>query len=99
MFPDKILVDGIHFKHYFREDDWIEYECIPKGDNSYYSIAAGSILAKEAHDDHVLKIVEEDENYRYDWENNMCYGTQKHRDAIKKWGLSKYHRRSFNLKF
>jgi ribonuclease HII len=97
--PDKILVDGIHFKHYFREDDWIEYECIPKGDNSYYSIAAGSILAKESHDHHVSKILEEDENYRYDWENNMCYGTQKHRDAIKKWGLSKYHRRSFNLKF
>tara|TARA_B110000208_G_C11614599_1_gene374886 strand:+ start:22 stop:624 length:603 start_codon:yes stop_codon:yes gene_type:complete len=96
--PEKILVDGNQFKHYFIDDDWIEFDCIPKGDDTYYSIAAASILAKEAHDDHILEISKEDKNNRYDWENNMCYGTQKHRDAIKKWGLSKYHRKSYRIK-
>lgn len=96
--PEKILVDGNHFKYYFRDDDWIEFECIPKGDDTFYSIAAASILAKESHDQHILNISKEGSNYRYDWENNMCYGTQKHREAIKKWGLSKYHRKSYNIK-
>ena len=96
--PERLLIDGIHFKHYYRDDDWIEFDCIPKGDSTYYNIAAASILAKEAHDNHILEIIQEDNNNRYDWENNMCYGTVKHRNAIKQWGLTKYHRKSFNLK-
>ena len=96
--PEKILVDGNQFKYYFRDDDWIDFECIPKGDNKFYSIAAASILAKESHDEHILKISEESDNFKYDWKNNMCYGTQRHRDAIKKWGLTKYHRKSYSIK-
>ena len=96
--PERLLIDGIHFKHYYRDDDWIEFDCIPKGDSTYYNIAAASILAKEAHDNHILEIIQEENNNRYDWENNMCYGTVKHRNAIKQWGLTKYHRKSFNLK-
>lgn len=95
--PEMILVDGNQFKHYYRNDDWLEYECIPKGDDNYYSIAAASILAKVAHDKHILEISKEDQNMRYDWDNNMCYGTKKHRDAIKKWGLCKYHRKSYKI--
>ena len=96
--PEKILVDGMHFKYYYKNDGWVEYECIPKGDNLYYSIAAASILAKEEHDKHILEICGENNNKVYDWDNNMCYGTQKHRDAIKKFGLTDYHRKSYNIK-
>lgn len=96
--PEMVLVDGDRFKHYYRDEDWLDHECIPKGDDTYLSIAAASILAKEAHDAHILEIAKVEQNHRYDWDNNMCYGTAKHRAAIAKWGLTSYHRKSFNLK-
>ena len=79
-------------------DNLIEHICIKGGDNKYISIACASILAKEYHDDYIKKICESETDVnRYDWQNNMCYGTKKHIDAIKQYGLSKYHRKTFGL--
>ena len=97
--PDFLLVDGNRFKLYFDEnDDVIPHMLVKGGDNQYYSIAAASILAKEYHDEYVKKLCEINPDLKkYDWENNMCYGTKKHRDAIKEHGISKYHRKTFGI--
>lgn len=94
-----IIVDGIHFKPIIsldENDDIITYECIPKADNDYLSVAAASIVAKDYHDNEILKLVEEDkELLKYDLNNNMGYATLKHREAIKKYGIHKLHRKTF----
>lgn len=84
-----LLVDGNRFNSY--ED--IPYEMIVKGDSKYQSIAAASILAKEAHDDWVVSKHSEFPNYG--WDRNKGYGTKEHIAAIKKWGPTKYHRKTF----
>ena len=66
-----------------------------KGDGKYLSIAAASILAKTYRDDYMAKIAEE--YPQYDWSGNKGYPTKKHRQAIKLYGATPYHRRSFNL--
>jgi len=97
--PNLILVDGNRWNIYTnKEGDVIPHQLIKGGDNRYYSIAAASILAKEYHDEYVRKLCEINEDYiKYDWLNNMCYGTKKHIDAIKKYGICKYHRKTFGI--
>jgi len=87
--PQTILVDGNRFEKY-RD---LEHICIIKGDGKYMSIAAASILAKTYRDELMKKYAEEFPNYH--WDTNAGYPTPAHRDAIKKFGLTKYHRRSF----
>ena len=90
--PDFILVDGNLFKPY-RD---LKHKCIIKGDQKYQNIAAASILAKTYRDEYMsnlhLKFPE------YDWIKNKGYGTKYHIDMIKKYGRTKYHRKSFQIK-
>ena len=66
-----------------------------KGDGKYFSIAAASVLAKTYRDDLMIKLNKE--HPQYDWINNKGYPTKKHREAILKNGITKYHRKSFQL--
>ena len=96
---NKILVDGDRFRTYYckEKDDFIKHECIIKGDNTYKSIAAASILAKTYRDNYILKLVEKFPGLkRYDIHNNKGYGTKKHMEAIKKYGITKWHRKTFS---
>lgn len=86
-----ILVDGNKFKPY--KD--IPHTCVIKGDGKYLSIAAASILAKTARDSYMKKIHEEFP--MYNWAKNKGYPTLEHREAIRKYGITKYHRKSFRL--
>jgi len=87
--PDFIIVDGNRFKPYPN----IDHECIIKGDGKYMSIAAASVLAKTYRDEYMTKIHEEFP--MYNWKKNKGYPTKEHREAIKKYGITKYHRKSF----
>ncbi|MDT0293981.1 ribonuclease HII [Mesonia ostreae] len=89
--PEFISVDGNKFHPY----PSIEHSCITKGDAKYLNIAAASILAKTARDAFMIKIHEEFP--MYNWKKNKGYPTKQHREAIKKYGITKYHRRSFKL--
>ena len=94
--PDTLLVDGNYFKEYYRDGRKLDYECVIQGDATYKSIAAASILAKVYHDEYIEELCKENEYLiKYDLLNNMGYGTQKHRHAIKEHGITKYHRKSF----
>jgi ribonuclease HII len=98
--PDFILVDGNSFRDYYDDDnELIDYKCVVGGDNKYLNIACASILAKEYHDKIIRGFIEENAEYdtKYDWNNNVCYGTEKHRNGIEQWGLSKYHRKTFGI--
>lgn len=89
--PNFIIVDGNRFKPFNK----IPYECIIKGDSKFQSIAAASVLAKTYRDAFMEKIHEEFP--MYNWKQNKGYPTREHRLAIKKYGITKYHRRSFKL--
>ena len=91
--PNIILVDGNRFHNYPN----IPHECIIKGDQKVLSIAAASILAKNYRDQLVLKMHEE--HPEYGWNTNMGYATKKHRMALKEFGPTKYHRKSFRLDY
>ena len=86
-----ILVDGPHFKSYKNHS----HNCIIKGDSKYLAIAAASIIAKTYRDKFMRKIHDEFPNYK--WFKNKGYPTKEHRLAIKSFGVSKYHRKSFKL--
>lgn len=86
-----IAVDGNRFKPYNN----IPFATLIKGDGSYLNIAAASVLAKTYRDDYMRKIHEEFP--MYNWKQNKGYPTPEHRAAIKKYGITKYHRRSFRL--
>ena len=95
---DLILVDGNHFPPYYskQKDDFLEHKCVVKGDNEYKSIAAASILAKTFRDNYIYELVKtHPELEKYDIQNNKGYGTKKHMDAIKKYGVTNWHRKSF----
>lgn len=97
--PEKILVDGNYFRRYWdNTGNEIEHECVIGGDNTYMSIAAASILAKTYKDQYIEDIVKEypDLN-KYDLLNNSGYGTLNHTEAIKIFGLSKFHRKTFGI--
>ena len=91
MTPELILVDGNRFKPFKK----IAFECIIKGDDKYFSIAAASILAKVERDRYMVKLAKK---YPfYSWETNMGYPTEAHRTAIQTHGVSPIHRKSFKL--
>ena len=89
--PEAIIVDGNRFKKYQN----IPYTTIVKGDGKYLAIAAASILAKTYRDDYMNQLAEE--YPQYDWLLNKGYPTKKHREAIKQFGITPYHRKSYNL--
>ena len=89
--PEAIIVDGNRFKPYNK----IPHTTIVKGDGKYLSIAAASILAKTYRDDYMNKLAEE--YPQYDWRSNKGYPTKKHREAIRQYGITPYHRKSYNL--
>jgi ribonuclease HII len=89
--PQLILVDGNRFHSY----PGIPHRCIIKGDATFLSIAAASVLAKTYRDEFMLKI---DRDFpQYGWKTNKGYPTAEHRIAILRWGISPFHRRSFRL--
>ena len=96
---DTILVDGNHFDFYSdKNDNYIDHVCVIDGDNIYKSIAAASILAKTYRDEWIQNLVKENpELEKYDLHNNKGYGTKKHLDAIKEYGITKWHRKSFGI--
>ncbi len=89
--PIHIIVDGNRFKPVAN----IPHTCIIKGDSKYMSIAAASILAKTYRDEYMNKIHEEFP--MYNWKQNKGYPTKEHREAIRKYGITKYHRITFRL--
>lgn len=89
--PEYILVDGNRFKPY----QSVPYTTVVKGDGKYLSIAAASILAKTYRDDYMNALHQE--YPMYDWLSNKGYPTKKHREAIRRFGTSPYHRMSYNL--
>ena len=89
--PGFILVDGNSFYPYKN----INHKCVIKGDSIYLSIAAASVLAKTFRDDYMNKIHEEFP--QYGWNSNKGYGTAKHREALMRYGITPYHRKSFTL--
>ncbi|MCH2195119.1 ribonuclease HII [Kordia sp.] len=89
--PEHIIVDGNKFKPYKE----IPHQTIIKGDGKYLNIAAASVLAKTYRDAYMEKIHEEFP--MYNWKKNKGYPTVEHREAIKKYGTTKYHRMSFRL--
>ena len=89
--PEAIIVDGNKFKPYQK----LPYTTIVKGDGKFLSIAAASILAKTYRDDYMNRLAEE--YPQYDWLSNKGYPTRKHREAIRQYGITPYHRKSYNL--
>lgn len=89
--PEAVIVDGNRFKPYQN----LPYTTIVKGDGKYLAIAAASILAKTYRDDYMDALAEE--YPQYDWKSNKGYPTKKHRAAIKQFGVTPYHRMSYNL--
>lgn len=89
--PEFIVVDGNKFNPYRRT----KHECIINGDDKFLSIAAASILAKNYRDRYMTKL---SKIYsEYSWETNFGYPTRAHREGIKRYGITKYHRKSFKL--
>lgn len=89
--PELLLIDGNRFKKFSP----IAHTCIIGGDGIYLSIAAASILAKTYRDDYMLQLHEQ--YPQYNWDKNKGYGTAAHRKAMKEFGLSPFHRKSFHL--
>lgn len=89
--PNYIIVDGNRFKPV----ENIPHSCIIKGDSKYLSIAAASVLAKTYRDEYMNQIHEEFP--MYNWKQNKGYSTKEHREAIRNYGTTKYHRMSFRL--
>ena len=90
--PDFLLIDGNRFKPF----DGYKYQCVVKGDATYASIAAASVLAKTYRDEYMRRLAQEFPEYK--WEKNMGYPTKEHVDAIIKHGYTVHHRKSFHLK-
>ena len=95
--PEAIIVDGNRFKTYKDPSDGkaLPSTTIVKGDGKYLAIAAASILAKTYRDDYMNGLAKE--YPQYDWLSNKGYPTKKHREAIKQFGITPYHRKSYNL--
>ena len=89
--PQAIIVDGNRFVPYHD----LPYTTIIKGDGKYQSIAAASILAKTYRDDYMDELAEK--YPMYGWKKNKGYPTKEHREGIKKYGISPFHRKSYNL--
>lgn len=107
--PEYLLIDGNRFRSFSfiasisgqsvekaAAFDSIPYSCIVKGDARFASIAAASVLAKTARDECMRRLALE--YPEYGWDRNMGYPTKGHIEAIRKYGLTPYHRRSFRPK-
>ena len=96
--PQHILVDGNKWKPYVPEGELLEIPAhtVVHGDATYMSIAAASVLAKTYRDDEMMRLHEQ--YPQYGWANNKGYPTAEHYEALKKYGVTPYHRLSFNLK-
>lgn len=90
--PEFLLIDGNRFKPF----DGYAYKTVVAGDATYASIAAASVLAKTGRDEFMRRIATE--YPQYGWDRNMGYPTREHIAAVKAWGLTPYHRRSFHPK-
>jgi len=95
--PELLLIDGNRFYGYRNKDGkTIPHKCIIGGDDKYMSIAAASILAKEYRDEYLEELCKENQDVnRYGISTNKGYGTKVHMDAIKEFGITKYHRTSY----
>lgn len=89
--PEAVIVDGNRFLPY-RD---LPYATIVKGDGKYQAIAAASILAKTYRDEYMERLAQEFP--RYGWQSNKGYPTPQHREAIRQYGVTPYHRKSFDL--
>ncbi|MDX1652620.1 MAG: ribonuclease HII [Brumimicrobium sp.] len=89
--PTSLLIDGNRFKPYKK----LKHHCMIQGDGRFASIAAASILAKEARDSFMIRLHKK--HPHYSWNTNKGYGTKEHRNALEKFGISGYHRKSFTL--
>lgn len=89
--PELLLIDGNRFKPY----PGIPHQCFVKGDSTYASIAAASVLAKTHRDAYMMTLHEQFP--QYGWDRNKGYGTAFHRNAIAEWGICSWHRKSFNI--
>lgn len=96
--PDHVIVDGNYFKFYVdRTGEPVSYTCIVDGDAKYYGIAAASILAKVSHDTDIQKLCDDyPELEKYGLRGNMGYGSQQHCQAIAEFGVTQFHRKTFN---
>jgi ribonuclease HII len=100
-----LLIDGNYFKQFPIYDEsqetmsYIPYTTIEKGDGIYSSIAAASILAKQAHDLYIEELCIEytELTTRFGLDKNMGYATEKHLDGIKNFGITQWHRRTFGI--
>ena len=90
--PEFLLIDGNRFKPF----DGYKYQCVVKGDATFASIAAASVLAKTYRDEYMRKLALEFP--QYGWERNMGYPTKEHVEAIIAHGYTQHHRKSFHLK-
>ncbi len=95
--PQHIIVDGNKWKPYIPEGQVLEIPArtVVKGDGKYLSIAAASVLAKTYRDEYMLRLHEEYPQYH--WDTNMGYPTKAHYEAIRKYGITPYHRKTFKL--
>lgn len=96
----EIVIDGPRWEDKFdsiKNEYKIDIKSVIGGDSKYFSISAASILAKEEHDKHIRELCQQhpELHERYDLLNNMGYGTKKHLEGIKKYGISQFHRKSF----
>jgi ribonuclease HII len=90
-----LLIDGNDFTKYAE----MSHVCIEDGDNKYASISAASILAKVSRDAYIADLCAADPTLieKYDLLKNKGYGTKKHMDGIKQYGITPFHRRSFGI--
>lgn len=94
---DNVIVDGNYFYSIIGENtSSYNFETIIGGDNKYVSIAAASVIAKVSHDNYIKDLLFKNKRLEiYDIQNNMGYGTEKHMESIKKYGLTNLHRKTF----
>jgi ribonuclease HII len=97
--PDKLIVDGNKFKAYVDQyGEYPEFTTIERGDATYYSIAAASVLAKCEHDRWIAQLCSQYPSLdRYDLRNNKGYGSPEHLKAIEQFGITQFHRKTFGV--
>ena len=95
--PQHILVDGNKWRPYIPKGQVMEIPArtVVKGDGKYLSIAAASVLAKTYRDEYMLRLHEQYPQYH--WDTNMGYPTKAHYEAIRQYGITPYHRKTFKL--
>lgn len=94
-----LLIDGNDFTPFIHKESTLSHVCIEGGDNAYSCIAAASILAKVARDDYIAEMCKQEPSLieHYDLLKNKGYGTKKHMDGIKKYGITQWHRKTFGI--